>query len=167
MKEEQDLGEQLEVLVGRLLASSGQTLAVAESCTGGLLGSLLTDVPGSSEYFLGGVIAYHDRLKMELLGVSKRTIVQYGAVSMECALEMARGVRSRTQAGIGVAITGIAGPTGGTTEKPVGTVYISLVSLARDYSEITMRYQWQGDRLSNKRESAEAALRMIVEHFEG
>src|SRR5437867_2067211 len=112
------LDTKLELIAGELLASSGMTLALAESCTGGLLGDMLTDVPGSSAYFLGGVVAYHDDLKTALLDVPPAVIRQYGAVSAECALLMARGVRGITGADIGISITGIAGPGGGTAAKP-------------------------------------------------
>src|SRR5438874_2315271 len=117
-----------QVLAGRLLAAIGMTVAVAESCTGGLLGSLLTDVPGSSTYFLGGVIAYHDALKTGLLGVSPALIREHGAVSAECALAMVRGVRNVTGSDIALSVTGIAGPSGGTPAKPVGTVYIGIAA---------------------------------------
>src|SRR5438132_195697 len=133
--EESHLTEQLEALAGRLLLSTGQTLAVAESCTGGLLGSRLTDVPGSSEYFLGGVIAYHDSLKTSLLNVPSEIIEQHGAVSAECALAMARGVRRLTGASIGISITGIAGPSGGTEAKPVGTVFIGIAGTNTERAE--------------------------------
>jgi PncC family amidohydrolase len=160
--EESHLTEQLETLAGRLLLSTRQTLAVAESCTGGLLGDRLTDVPGSSEYFLGGVIAYHDGLKTSLLDVPWEIIEQHGAVSAECALAMAQGVRCFTGASIGISITGIAGPTGGTDAKPVGTVYIGIAGTNIERVE---HYLWQGDRVSNKRYSVEAALRMLIEYL--
>ncbi len=155
--------EQLEVLAGRLLLSKKQTVAVAESCTGGLLGSRLTDVSGSSKYFLGGVIAYHDVLKVSLLDVPPEVIKEHGAVSPECALAMAQGVRSLTGASIGISITGVAGPTGGTKAKPIGTVYIGMVG---EDLEKTSLYLWDGDRISNKQHSAEAALRMLIEYLQ-
>lgn len=118
--------ETLESVVLALLRSRGETLAVAESCTGGGLGQRLTSVPGSSDVFLGGVISYSNAMKVSLLGVSTQTLEQHGAVSEECASEMATGIVERTGAAWGVSITGIAGPDGGTPEKPVGLVYVGV-----------------------------------------
>jgi nicotinamide-nucleotide amidase len=120
--------ETLAEVVGRLLRSRRLKLAVAESCTGGLLGKLITDVPGSSDYFLGGVISYSDALKSRLLGVPERLLETKGAVSEETAIAMARGVRERLCSDVALAVTGIAGPGGGSEEKPVGLVYIGLAS---------------------------------------
>jgi nicotinamide-nucleotide amidase len=119
-------GEALEVLVGRLLREVGATLAVAESCTGGMLGARLTAVPGSSQYFSGGFITYSNTLKRELLGVPAETLEKFGAVSSQTAEAMAEGARERTGASYAVAITGVAGPDGGTKEKPVGLVYLGV-----------------------------------------
>lgn len=116
----------LSQVVGDLLRVKRTTLAIAESCTGGQIADLITDIPGSSDYFERGVVTYSNRSKMELLGVADATIRKHGAVSRECALEMARGVRMRSGTTLGLAVTGIAGPTGGTAEKPVGTVYLAL-----------------------------------------
>lgn len=153
----------LEVLVGRLLRGRGLMLAVAESCTGGLVGHRLTNVPGSSEYFLGGVIAYANQTKVDVLGVSRATLEQNGAVSAETALEMAQGVCHLLGADIGAAITGIAGPGGGSPDKPVGLTWIGLcapnVLQAR-------RYLWVGDRLAIKEQSAEQVLRLIVAYLQ-
>jgi nicotinamide-nucleotide amidase len=118
--------ESLEVATGKILRQRGLTLAVAESCTGGALGGRITSVSGASEYFLGGVISYDNRIKEELLGVPAKLLQQHGAVSEECAKEMADGVRRTTGADIGISITGIAGPGGGTPDKPVGLVYIGI-----------------------------------------
>jgi nicotinamide-nucleotide amidase len=118
--------EKIEVTVGDLLQAKGLTLAVAESCTAGLLGARITSVPGSSAYFAGGVIAYSNALKERLLGVPAETLARHGAVSEETAVAMVRGVRSVTGADVALAVTGIAGPGGGTPEKPVGLVYIAL-----------------------------------------
>ena len=118
--------EAMEVVVGRLLAGQGKTLAVAESCTGGLVGEKLTRVPGSSAYFLGGVIAYSNEAKTSLLGVSEELLGQHGAVSNEVACAMAEGVRERFGADLGVSTTGISGPDGGTDAKPVGLVSIGI-----------------------------------------
>jgi len=115
--------------LNRLFAGRGWTLATAESCTGGLLGNLITDQPGSSDFFRGGVIAYANRNKSRLLGVGKNTLVEKGAVSPEAAREMARGVKNLFRSSVGAAVTGIAGPGGGSSEKPVGLVYIALARL--------------------------------------
>jgi nicotinamide-nucleotide amidase len=116
----------MEDAVGDVLRTRGLTLAVAESCTGGLIGSRITDVPGSSEYFLGGVVAYANAPKTALLGVREETLARHGAVSTEVAEEMAAGVRMRFGADLGLSTTGIAGPGGGTVEKPIGTVCVGL-----------------------------------------
>ncbi|MFQ6673856.1 MAG: nicotinamide-nucleotide amidohydrolase family protein, partial [Fidelibacterota bacterium] len=150
--------ETLEEAVGRLLREEGLTLAVAESCTGGLLADRLTDVPGSSDYFLGGVVTYSDGAKVSMLGVKEDTLASTGAVSEETAREMARGVRELLQAHLGVAITGIAGPTGGTPGKPVGLTYIGL-DYAGDCHVI--RYIFSEDRRFNKELAAQAALNSI------
>jgi len=121
-------GQSLEEVVGELLANKKMTLAVAESCSGGLIGHRITSVPGSSAYFEGGVIAYSNRAKMDWLGVSRALLSRYGAVSEKTALAMARGILEKSKADIGLAVTGIAGPGGGTSEKPVGTVWIALAS---------------------------------------
>jgi nicotinamide-nucleotide amidase len=154
----------LEELAGELLSRHGLTVAVAESCTGGLLGDMLTDVPGSSTYFLGGVVAYHDDLKIGMLGVPPEVIRAHGAVSEECALLMARGIRSVTGADFGISTTGIAGPTGGTPAKPVGTVFVGF---AGPDVEMVERFLWDGDRRENKRRSAQAALEILTGHLSG
>lgn len=118
--------EELEAVVGSLLASRGLTLAVAESCTGGWISKMLTDVPGSSAYFLGGVVSYSNSLKSGILGVARDTLNRCGAVSQEVAMEMAEGVRRATGADLGLSVTGIAGPEGGSEEKPVGLVFFGL-----------------------------------------
>jgi len=120
--------ETLEAVVGRLLAERGRTLAVAESCTGGLLAERVTAVPGSSAYFLGGVVAYANSAKRALLDVPERLLAEHGAVSEPVARAMAEGVRERFGADIGVATTGISGPDGGTPDKPVGLVHLALAS---------------------------------------
>lgn len=148
--------------VGHMLRAARLTLAVAESCTGGLLGGLLTEVPGSSDYFLGGVIAYADGIKQKLLGVSVATLAANGAVSAEVALEMARGVRSATGASLGVSITGVAGPGGGTADKPVGLTYVALAGAEVEQVE---RRVWQGDRPGNREASADLALRMVLSYL--
>jgi PncC family amidohydrolase len=159
-----------EILIGDLLKSQNFKLTFAESCTGGLVGRRITNVPGSSEYYLGSVTAYAYEVKESLLGVSKETLNTVGAVSRECVLEMADGVRKALSGGfplenvIGVSISGIAGPGGGTPEKPVGTVCVGMST--RD-GEWAWRFQWKGDRLKNKEDSAQAALLLVVYYLQG
>lgn len=150
-----DRHEELEAVVGRELSGRGLRLATAESCTGGLLGKLVTDVDGSSGYYLGGVVAYSNPLKRKLLGVKQETLQAYGAVSRETAAEMAAGVCRLTGAEAGLAVTGIAGPSGGSDDKPVGTVFfgLSLRGEAR-----AMHRRLPGDRDSVRTRSARFAL---------
>lgn len=148
----------IEVEIGALLRDRGLTLATAESCTGGLVAHLITSVSGSSFYYLGGFVTYSNEAKEALLGVQRETLFTHGAVSEETALEMARGARERLDADIGIATTGIAGPTGGTAEKPVGLVYVALSAANMQICE---RHLWQGDRMANKEQSAQAALRLV------
>jgi nicotinamide-nucleotide amidase len=137
--------------------ASGFSLAVAESCTGGMLGERLTSIPGSSEVFLGGVIAYHNDVKLNLLGVRAEDIERYGAVSEEVALQMASGVREKLGADVGVSVTGIAGPGGGTPEKPVGLIWIAVHA-----SELkARRFHVGGDRAEIRQRAAQAALEMV------
>jgi PncC family amidohydrolase len=150
--------------VGQLLRARGQTVATAESCTGGLIGDVLTDIPGSSDYFLGGVIAYADSVKRSVLGVRPGTLSVLGAVSEETAIQMARGARRLLNADYALSVTGIAGPSGGTRQKPVGLVYIALIGPGVERCE---RHVWQGDRLANKRASARRALQILIEHLGG
>jgi nicotinamide-nucleotide amidase len=151
-----------EEIIG-LLVESGKTLAVAESCTGGLVGHRLTQVPGSSAAFLGGVIAYHNSVKERTLGVPADILEREGAVSEATALAMAEGVRRLLGADFGVAVTGIAGPTGGTEDKPVGLTYVAL-SAAPDVL-VCERHVWQGKRQENKESSATAALALLQRHL--
>ena len=148
----------LESVVGELLQSKKLTLSVAESCTGGLLEHRLTNVPGSSDYFVGGVVAYSYDAKERVLNVRHDTLYDYGAVSEQTALEMARGVRRLLHSDVALAVTGIAGPGGGTPDKPVGLVYIALS--ARDW-ETCLRFVWDSDREGNKAYSAQAALELL------
>lgn len=145
----------MEGVVGEALSQKGLTLSVAESCTGGLIGNLLTNVPGSSSYFSGGAIVYGNQAKMDLLGVSKQTLDAYGAVSDPVAREMAAGVRRELKSDLGLAVTGIAGPDGGTEEKPVGTVHIALAFRDETFSG---KYRFWGKREQNKMNSAVMAL---------
>jgi len=155
--------EPLEKVIGRLLTEQKLTIALAESCTGGLIAHRLTNVPGSSDYFIGGVVSYANEAKERVLGVSHQTLQEHGAVSEETAREMARGVRRLLQTDAALAVTGIAGPSGGTPEKPVGLTYIAL---AAEDLERCERYFWRGDRRANKEQSAEAALAMLREYLE-
>lgn len=148
----------IEETVGRLITDKGYTIATAESCTGGLLGHRITNVPGSSKYFRGGVVAYSNVVKEKLLGVKPGTLNRHGAVSEETALEMARGVQSLLAADIGVSITGIAGPAGGTPEKPVGLAYVGV---AVREETIVKKFRFTRDREGNKLLSSQAALNMI------
>lgn len=133
----------METVVGELLSQHGRTLAVAESCSGGLIGHRLTAIPGSSRYYLGGVVAYSNAVKQSLLGVSEATLVEHGAVSEATAEQMAAGVRTRLGADYGLAVTGIAGPDGGTPDKPVGTVCIGL---ATPEGVVSRRHKLWGNR---------------------
>lgn len=148
----------IEEAVGKLLVQQGLTLVTAESCTGGLVAHRITNVPGSSAYYLGGFVAYANDVKEAALGVRPETLLAYGAVSEETAREMAEGARQQTGADISLSVTGICGPTGGTPTKPVGLTYIALVTAETEHCQ---RYVWQGDRLANKEQSAEAALQLV------
>ena len=150
--------ETLELVVGRRLLERGLTLAVAESCTGGLLGHRLTNVPGSSAYFERGVLVYSNRAKQELLGVPDEVLRAHGAVSAACAEAMARGIVERAGAACGIAITGIAGPDGGTPAKPVGTVFVGL---ALDGAVTSRHLRLAGDRARVKWQSTQVALDML------
>jgi PncC family amidohydrolase len=152
----------LEVLAGELLRQRGLRLAVAESCTGGLVGHLLTNIAGSSTYYLGSVTAYAYEAKVRLLDVRWETLEQHGAVSPETAIEMARGVRTALAADVGLAVTGIAGPGGGTPEKPVGLTWVGLSS---PWDEFARQFIWHGDRIENKEKSAQAALQILVDYL--
>ena len=154
----------LESEVGELLRQQRLTLAIAESCTGGLIGHRLSNVPGSSEYFLGDVVAYSYEAKERLLGVPHDVIVREGAVSEAVALAMARGVRRLLDADLALCVTGIAGPGGGTPTKPVGLVYIAMVT---PQGERVVRHVWPGNRLRNKQQSAEAALALLRDYLAG
>jgi nicotinamide-nucleotide amidase len=154
----------LPAVVGEYLKSKRMTLAVAESCTGGLLGKMITDVSGSSDYFLGGVIAYSNELKMKLLSVPQIILEKYGAVSKECASYMAEGVIQALGANIGLSVTGVAGPTGGTDDKPVGLVYVGMAVPGKtDVRECRFGSQ----RESNRERSAVTALEMLRRYLLG
>lgn len=152
----------MEVVVGKLLRQHGLRLAVAESCTGGLVGHLITNVPGSSTYYMGSVTAYAYEAKVRLLGVRWETLEKYGAVSKETVLEMAAGVRRALAADIGAAVSGIAGPGGGTPDKPVGLTWVGLSAAGVDEA---WRFIWDGDRLYVKEKSAQAVLQRVADYL--
>jgi len=139
------------------------TVATAESCTGGLVAHLITEVPGSSAYLRGGVVAYSDDVKRSTLGVPGEAIAAHGAVSAQVAVAMAEGVRARLGSDLGVGVTGVAGPDGGTDAKPVGLVYVAV---ADGRAPTVRRCLWPHDREGNKRASAEAALEMLLQAAE-
>jgi PncC family amidohydrolase len=152
-----ELAERLQgICLGRRL-----TVATAESCTGGLIAATITAIPGSSGYFLGGVVSYADTAKAGLLGVPPVVIASHGAVSAQVARAMAVGVRERLNASLAVSVTGIAGPDGGTDAKPMGLTYIGLADAGG--TEVR-RFTWPGDRARNREESAAAALAWLIEH---
>lgn len=154
----------LEVQVGNLLRLRGLKLATAESCTGGLIANRITDVPGSSDYFLGGVTAYAYEAKVALLDVSWDTLKAYGAVSRETVLEMARGARKALSADLAISVSGIAGPGGGLPNKPVGTTWFGLVTPDGEWAYL---HQFNGDRLQNKSLAADVALRILIDYLQG
>ena len=153
----------LEKQVGELLRARGETLAVAESCTGGKVGDMITNVPGSSDYFLGGVISYSNDAKVRVLGVKESTIKAKGAVSEEVALQMAAGARKKLRSTYGIGITGIAGPNSGTSAKPVGLVYIA-VSSAED--SLVERVVFKGTRTEVKLQAANFSLKLLQDFME-
>ncbi|MEA2621235.1 MAG: nicotinamide-nucleotide amidase [Chloroflexota bacterium] len=154
--------EELVALAAELQAASvaaGLSIATAESCTGGLVGHILTQVDGSSGYYLGGAVSYSDGLKRSVLGVTPEALERHGAVSAQVAVAMAEGARDRFGADITVSVTGIAGPGGGSGAKPVGLTYVAVASAA---GHEVRRFHWSGDRDANKRHSAGAALRLLA-----
>lgn len=159
-----------EVQVGKLLKTRGMYLVMAESCTGGLVGHLITNIPGSSDYYLGSVTAYAYEAKEALIGVKHETLIQNGAVSRPTVLEMAVGVRKSLAGGfpldkiIGVSISGIAGPGGGLPEKPVGTVWFGMSTPESDHAWCC---HYHGDRVQNKRSAAHTALKLILAYLQG
>jgi PncC family amidohydrolase len=153
---------ELTAACGRELLARGWRLAVAESCTGGRLGDTVTNVVGSSAWFVGGVIAYADAIKIGLRGVPVALLTAHGAVSAPVAAAMAEGVRARTGAEVALAITGITGPGGGTPAKPVGTVHIGL---ATPSGMQTVQHRWAGDRDANKQASVGAALHLLYTYL--
>ncbi len=154
-----DISHQISVLA-RLLKQRNFFLSTVESCTGGLIGHLLTNEPGSSDWYLGGVVAYSNTLKTRILGVEEEIINKHGAVSSQCVLSLAQGVLKLTGSQVSVAVSGIAGPGGGTVEKPVGTVYIGWCALGDTWWEKNVFF---GDRLKIKSQSVKKALQGLIE----
>lgn len=150
-----------ERLQARML-QAGLTLATAESCTGGLVAHAITEVSGSSGYFHGGFVTYANEVKRDQLGVPEEVLAAHGAVSAQVARAMAEGARSRIGTDVGVAITGIAGPEGGSAEKPVGLTYVAV---ADPVGVDVRRYLWTGDRTANKVDSARAGLELLLERI--
>ncbi|MBN1372568.1 MAG: CinA family protein [Anaerolineaceae bacterium] len=163
------MDDNLAINVGAALNQRGLKLITAESCTGGLIGDMLTDVPGSSEYFICGIVAYAYEAKMRLLGVPPGLLAQFGAVSRETVLEMARGARIALadeyplDTLVSISVSGIAGPGGGMPEKPVGLVWIGMSTPDGDRA---WRYVWDGNRRANKLYSAEQALRLLLDYLQ-
>jgi PncC family amidohydrolase len=153
----------VEQTIGALLRTRGLKLATAESCTGGLVADRITNVPGSSDYFLGGVIAYADEAKVALLHVSWDTLRLHGAVSRETVIEMARGVCKTLGSDIGVSVSGISGPGGGSPDNPVGTTWIGLSGPDGNWAR---KFVWGGDRRRNKQSSAQAALQFVLDYLD-
>ena len=148
-------GETMEDVVGAILTGSGRTLSVAESCTGGLISMRLTEVPGSSGYFMEGAVTYSNEAKVRTLGVSESTLQTHGAVSSQTAEEMAKGMRERAGTDLAIAVTGVAGPGGGSEEKPVGTVFVGY---ADGYATRSMKFMFPGDRELIRWRASQAAL---------
>lgn len=144
--------------IARSLIKKKLSLSICESCTGGMLGSIITSEPGSSKYFCGGVIAYSDEVKQRVVGVRQATLRKYGAVSAEVAREMAQGVLKRFKADISISITGIAGPTGGTKKKPVGLVYLCVAT--RQHAAVENR-MFKGNRNQIRKEACTKVLRLL------
>lgn len=153
------LAEQL----GRLLKANGKTIATAESCTGGWIAQTITEVPGSSAWFDRGVVTYSNAAKVQMLGVSPQTLETYGAVSAETATEMATGALAHSDADVAVAVTGIAGPDGGTAEKPVGTVFIAWAY--KDGAAKVIKKQFAGNRKQIRAQTVKSALEGTCRHY--
>lgn len=159
MSESTSVRTRVDVQVGNLLRDGNLTLAVAESCTGGLISHKITNVPGSSDYFDRGVVSYSNRSKLELLDVQEDTLYEHGAVSKDVAAQMAEGIKSLAGTEVGLSTTGIAGPGGGTEEKPVGLVYVGIAVKKKVRIK---KFVFQGDRWENKESAAIKALESLV-----
>jgi PncC family amidohydrolase len=170
MEKELTLNEPLEERIGPLLRARNLRLVLAESCTGGMIGNRITNIPGSSDYYLGSITAYAYEAKEKILGVNHDALMKFGAVSREIALEMARGARSALAGSfpleslIGISVTGIAGPGGGLPNKPVGLVFIGMSAKGGDW---VWKYLWKGNRTENKALSSDAALTLLLGYLEG
>jgi len=149
--------------IGNLLREKGWTISVAESCTGGLIGSLLTSVPGSSDYFLGGIIAYSDKIKIGVLSISALTLRKFGAVSEEVVGEMASGIKKLIKTDVGIAVSGIAGPTGGSEKKPVGTIALGVDIPGKIITNIV---HFEGERNRIKEKAGIKVLEMLKKLLE-
>jgi PncC family amidohydrolase len=154
---------ELAVRLGERCTTLGLHVATVESCTGGLVGHAITEVPGSSAYYVGGFVTYSDELKFQAVGVPHDVLAAHGAVSAQVAMAMATGGRQHTGAHLAAAVTGIAGPDGGSASKPVGLTYIAV---ADDIGVAVRRHIWTGDRTANKVASAEAALGLLLERID-
>ena len=161
---EETVSDSLEFQIGNILRQRGLKLSLAESCTGGLVGNRITNLSGSSDYFWGSLVTYAYEAKVAVLHVSWDTLRAHGAVSRETVLEMARGARDVLGTDIAMSISGIAGPGGGTDEKPVGTTWVGLVATDGEW---TRQFLFSGDRLENKAAAAEAALQLLLDYLEG
>ncbi|MFH1578096.1 MAG: CinA family protein [Candidatus Omnitrophota bacterium] len=149
-----------QIAISKLLIRKNKTIAAAESCTGGLLANLFTNIPGASQYFLLGIVAYNNRMKTSLLKIPSALIKRHGAVSYQVARLMARNVKKIAAADYGIGITGIAGPLGGTPQKPTGTVFISVASKDKI---IAKKFRFPGNRLTVKRKTSQKALSLLKE----
>lgn len=154
--------DRLEIILAQLLRNNHLWLGVAESCTGGLLSHRITSIPGASEYFKGGVISYSNEVKMGVLGVASATLDEFGAVSEQTVLEMAAGARNVLQADIGLSVSGIAGPGGGTIEKPVGTTWIGLSTEDR---ESAVKFLFSGSRFEIIKQAADAVMQLAADYL--
>lgn len=154
----------LEEVIGKILTERNLRIAVAESCTGGLICNRITNIPGSSNYFERGIVSYSNESKIQILGVNPETIKTYGAVSEQTAIEMARGVRKISNADIGISTTGIMGPTGATETKPIGLVFIGYADNEREFSK---QFDFADNRVRNKERTSQAALALIWQALTG
>lgn len=153
----------LSITISESIMQKGLTIATAESCTGGLIAHILTEVAGASNYFIGGVVAYSNQVKQDILGVQTSTLDQYGAVSEQTAMEMAAGVRQKFNTDIGLSTTGVAGPSGGTPTKPVGLVWIGFSTPERTWSIYS---HFSDGRHEINKKSARKALRLLLDYLE-
>lgn len=158
------MAKEIEYILGELLKREKKTIAIAESCTGGLISNLITNVPGSSLYFVGGITAYSNRSKIDLLKVPEKIIQEEGAVSKTCAVKMAQNIKMLLHSDIGLGITGITGPTGGSTQKPVGSVYIAVTDGGKTMCKL---FKFEGNRQQIKEKAGNTALSFAKELITG